>query len=181
MKLRFDAERSPMDEIPTELREPLYRIYLEHAKGAVQRSGRTWVDMDLLNNPALKHPFPFDTPANTVSKRAIPQGGGEKDKENYLLGELTWPEAKVRFREVDIALLPVGAIEQHGPHLPLDCDSFDAEYLAVKVAREVTENSRGGAKGRSSMTRTSSLMKTGSLRSSSSSSSSPSTRGSGMV
>lgn len=134
MKLRFDAERSPMDEIPTELREPLYRIYLEHAKGAVQRSGRTWVDMDLLNNPALKHPFPFDTPANTVSKRAIPQGGGEKDKENYLLGELTWPEAKVRFREVDIALLPVGAIEQHGPHLPLDCDSFDAEFLAGKVA-----------------------------------------------
>jgi creatinine amidohydrolase/Fe(II)-dependent formamide hydrolase-like protein len=35
---------------------------------------------------------------------------------------------------VDIALLPVGAIEQHGPHLPLDTDAFDADYLARKVA-----------------------------------------------
>ena len=35
---------------------------------------------------------------------------------------------------VDIALLPVGAIEQHGPHLPLDTDAFDADYLARRVA-----------------------------------------------
>ncbi len=50
------------------------------------------------------------------------------------LGELTWPEAKERFELVDIALLPVGAIEQHGPHLPLDTDAFDAAYLAKEVA-----------------------------------------------
>ncbi|HTE06453.1 MAG TPA: creatininase family protein, partial [Planctomycetota bacterium] len=43
------------------------------------------------------------------------------------------PEAARRFREVDIALLPVGSIEQHGPHLPLDVDAFDAEYLAQAV------------------------------------------------
>ncbi|MBU1186271.1 MAG: creatininase family protein, partial [Acidobacteria bacterium] len=55
-------------------------------------------------------------------------------KDNYLLGELTWPEAKVRFKEVDVALLPVGSIEQHGPHLPLDTDAFDADYLARRVA-----------------------------------------------
>ena len=30
--------------------------------------------------------------------------------------------------------MPVGAIEQHGPHLPLDSDAYDAEYLAKKVA-----------------------------------------------
>ena len=38
------------------------------------------------------------------------------------LRELTWPDAKRRLQEVDIALLPIGAIEQHGPHLPLDTD-----------------------------------------------------------
>ena len=55
-----------------------------------------------------------------------------------ILGELTWPQAKVRFSEVDIALLPVGAIEQHGPHLPLDTDAFDADYLARKVGEGCT-------------------------------------------
>ena len=35
---------------------------------------------------------------------------------------------------MDVALLPVGAIEQHGPHLPLDCDAFDADYMAQRVA-----------------------------------------------
>jgi creatinine amidohydrolase/Fe(II)-dependent formamide hydrolase-like protein len=50
------------------------------------------------------------------------------------LGELTWPEAKERFLSVDVALLPVGAVEQHGPHLPLDTDAFDAAYLAREVA-----------------------------------------------
>ena len=36
---------------------------------------------------------------------------------------------------MDIALLPVGSIEQHGPHLPLDTDAFDADYLARRVAQ----------------------------------------------
>ncbi len=57
----------------------------------------------------------------------------------FLLGELTWPEAKEKFSEVDIAILPVGAIEQHGPHLPLDTDAFDADYLARKVAENCKE------------------------------------------
>ncbi|HQU73179.1 MAG TPA: creatininase family protein [Calditrichia bacterium] len=54
----------------------------------------------------------------------------------HILGELTWPEAGQRFKEVDVALLPVGAIEQHGPHLPLDTDAFDAAYLCEMVARQ---------------------------------------------
>lgn len=54
--------------------------------------------------------------------------------ETIHLGELTWPEAKERFAQVDMALLPVGSIEQHGPHLPLDTDAFDARYLAEAVA-----------------------------------------------
>jgi creatinine amidohydrolase/Fe(II)-dependent formamide hydrolase-like protein len=55
------------------------------------------------------------------------------------LQELTWPEAEKRLEEVDVALLPVGSIEQHGPHLPLDSDAFDAEYLAHKVAEKCSD------------------------------------------
>jgi creatinine amidohydrolase/Fe(II)-dependent formamide hydrolase-like protein len=35
---------------------------------------------------------------------------------------------------VDVALLPVGALEQHGPHLPLDVDTYDADRLCREVA-----------------------------------------------
>ncbi|MCB0304678.1 MAG: creatininase family protein, partial [Calditrichaeota bacterium] len=57
----------------------------------------------------------------------------------YLLGEMTWPEAKEVFATIDVALLPVGAIEQHGPHLPLDTDSFDADFLARSVAAQCSD------------------------------------------
>jgi creatinine amidohydrolase/Fe(II)-dependent formamide hydrolase-like protein/7-cyano-7-deazaguanine synthase in queuosine biosynthesis len=134
LKLRFDPERSPVEGIPVDLREPLYRIYLEHAEGMVVRKGRTWLDFDLFSSPALRRPYPFETPFVAPDPFRKIDKDMQKDKRVYLLGELTWPEAKSRFKEVDVALLPVGSIEQHGPHLPLDCDSFDAEYLAVKVA-----------------------------------------------
>lgn len=60
-------------------------------------------------------------------------------KSSYLLAELTWPEAQKRFKEVDIALLPVGSVEQHGPHLPLDTDAFEADYLAKEVAKACSD------------------------------------------
>jgi creatinine amidohydrolase/Fe(II)-dependent formamide hydrolase-like protein len=56
-----------------------------------------------------------------------------------VLGEMTWPEAKERLKQVDVALLPVGALEQHGPHAPLDTDSFDAAYLASHVAEACSD------------------------------------------
>jgi len=56
------------------------------------------------------------------------------EKKSYMMGELTWLEARDRLKEVDVALLPVGSLEQHGSHLPLDTDAFDAERLAHEVA-----------------------------------------------
>ncbi|MBU0516242.1 MAG: creatininase family protein [Proteobacteria bacterium] len=37
--------------------------------------------------------------------------------------------------ETDLVILPVGAVEQHGPHLPLGTDFFHAQELARAVAR----------------------------------------------
>jgi len=60
------------------------------------------------------------------------------DPDAFRIGELTWPEAEERLKQVDVAMLPVGSIEQHGPHLPLDTDAFDALRLAEDVARACT-------------------------------------------
>lgn len=53
---------------------------------------------------------------------------------DYLWETSTWQQIEERLKIVDTAILPCGAIEQHGPHLPLDLDYFDAMHLARKVA-----------------------------------------------
>ncbi|RPH74286.1 MAG: creatininase family protein [Candidatus Rokuibacteriota bacterium] len=51
------------------------------------------------------------------------------------LGDLTWPEARRCARDRrSVVLLPLGAVEQHGPHLPLAVDWLGAEELARRVA-----------------------------------------------
>jgi creatinine amidohydrolase/Fe(II)-dependent formamide hydrolase-like protein len=137
LQLRFDNRRSPVDGIPVDLREPLYRLYLEHTDGAVQRVKRDWAPFNVLNDPSMTLPYAFE-PAHRAGRRV---SGKEYPamKHNYLWGELTWPEVENRLKKVDVALLPVGSIEQHGPHLPLDTDAFDAEYLARQIAEACSD------------------------------------------
>ncbi len=136
MKLRFDAERSPMEGIPADLRPGLFRLLLDHADGAVRRSGRLWVPLGPLSDARLHHPYPYEV---TPKTNDTANGKSRSSARPHILGELTWPEAAQRLREVDIALLPVGATEQHGPHLPLDTDSFDAAHLADRVAEACSD------------------------------------------
>jgi len=58
----------------------------------------------------------------------------KKTTPEYLWASLKWPEIEERLKIVDTAILPCGAIEQHGPHLPLDVDYFDSYYMAQRVA-----------------------------------------------
>ncbi len=53
---------------------------------------------------------------------------------SYSLAELSQPEAERLFRETRLAILPVGSVEQHGPHLPLGTDAFAALAVAQRVA-----------------------------------------------
>ena len=127
MKLRFDPHRSRIEEIPIDLRKPLFEILLKYTEGALQKRGRIWEEFDVLSSPTLSKPYPFD---DTLKKLE----SDLKQDHRFILGELTWPEAQQRFQIIDVALLPVGATEQHGFHLPLDTDAFDANYLACRVA-----------------------------------------------
>ncbi len=47
------------------------------------------------------------------------------------LADLTWPEAQAALQPDTVVLLPIGAIEAHGPHLPLDTDVV----IAIEMAR----------------------------------------------
>lgn len=51
-----------------------------------------------------------------------------------LLEELTTREAAEGFDDVDLAVLPTGSTEQHGPALPMGTDSMAAEAVARDVA-----------------------------------------------
>ena len=60
-------------------------------------------------------------------------------KHSFLWEQKTWPEIEAYLETVDTVILPCGAIEQHGPHLPVDIDFFDAKYMAFKVAEACAE------------------------------------------
>jgi creatinine amidohydrolase len=48
--------------------------------------------------------------------------------------ELTWPESGRAAAALDAVIIPVGATEQHGPHLPLNVDSLICEAVALEVS-----------------------------------------------
>ncbi|HVX99418.1 MAG TPA: creatininase family protein [Pseudorhodoplanes sp.] len=57
-----------------------------------------------------------------------------------LIGGLTFAEISEHVSARSILVLPLGAFEQHGPHLPLDTDMIIAEAVATRlVARHAAE------------------------------------------
>ncbi|MFD1564560.1 creatininase family protein [Haloarchaeobius amylolyticus] len=58
--------------------------------------------------------------------------------DSVLLAELTWTEVEAAFEhEPATVLVPLGATEQHGPHLPLGTDTTIATALARRVAQRL--------------------------------------------
>ena len=47
---------------------------------------------------------------------------------------MSWTAYRDRLKDNPIIFLPVGALEQHGPHLPMGCDAILSEAMAVRVA-----------------------------------------------
>lgn len=55
-------------------------------------------------------------------------------------GQLSSEEFKVLDREATIAVLPVAAIEQHGPHLPVSTDATIAEGMIGEVIKRAPDD-----------------------------------------
>lgn len=53
---------------------------------------------------------------------------------HLLLEEMTRTEARAAAGDGALLVWPLGAIEQHGPHLPVGTDTFTVEHLAQKSA-----------------------------------------------
>lgn len=60
------------------------------------------------------------------------------DESSYAvrMEELTWPEYEERLAS-SVVFLPIGSIEQHGPHMPLNVDVVIPEELSIQVAEQV--------------------------------------------
>lgn len=57
--------------------------------------------------------------------------------QNVRISDLTWPEYAARTADQSVVVLPVGALEQHGLHLPLSTDALIAERLAEQLAARI--------------------------------------------
>lgn len=51
------------------------------------------------------------------------------------LSRMSWKEAREAIRQAQVALLPVGSTEQHGPHLPLGTDWMTAQEIARRASK----------------------------------------------
>lgn len=50
---------------------------------------------------------------------------------------MTWPEVRDALATVQIAIIPLGAHEQHGPHLTESCDAVLAEEMGMRLAERL--------------------------------------------
>jgi creatinine amidohydrolase len=60
--------------------------------------------------------------------------------ENIVISEMTWTEVQEAMKDRPVALIPVGAIEAHGPHLPLSTDTVIATEMARRGAAKLKEH-----------------------------------------
>jgi creatinine amidohydrolase len=57
--------------------------------------------------------------------------------DSVFMAELSWPEWRRRIADRAIVFIPIGATEQHGPHLPLNVDVILPTAMCEAVARAV--------------------------------------------
>jgi creatinine amidohydrolase len=61
----------------------------------------------------------------------------ERSTGSIALADLTWQEAAEQLAQRPVGLLPIGAIEAHGPHLPLETDLIIAGAMARRAAERL--------------------------------------------
>jgi creatinine amidohydrolase len=83
--------------------------------------------LDLMGSAAAGH-------AQPATQRNRPASPSRVHK----LEELNWPQIDAFDRQRTLFILPVGMIEQHGPHLPVGADTIGVTYEANEAAARVS-------------------------------------------
>ena len=65
--------------------------------------------------------------------------GDAQFEEKVFYARLTSPELKEAVKRQCVVLIPVGTVEAHGPHLPLDTDNYIAFQLALAAGRRIPD------------------------------------------
>src|SRR5687767_1085985 len=82
---------------------------------------------------------PAPEPGAAAAARAIPKTRNGKERrslpsmamaDQIEITEMTWTEVDEAMKDRPVALLPVGATEAHGPHLPVCADTVIATEMA---------------------------------------------------
>jgi len=69
-----------------------------------------------------------------------PGDGVKTENENMpIWNQLSWPRIKECSERGNVVIIPIGVIEQHGHHLPVDTDAFLAQEIAYEAARRDAE------------------------------------------
>ena len=55
----------------------------------------------------------------------------------YVLADMTWPEVQEALETVEVAIIPTGSNEQHGPHMALKMDIVTATAMALKIEQRM--------------------------------------------
>jgi creatinine amidohydrolase len=66
----------------------------------------------------------------TISLPALAQG----EKKPLVLQEMTWTDVRDYVDRCDMVIIPIGSTEQHGPHLPLGTDYYEALGMSKLIS-----------------------------------------------
>ena len=58
----------------------------------------------------------------------------QKEGKPLVLQEMTWTDVKAYLKTSDMVIIPIGSTEQHGPHLPLGTDYYEAMGMSKKIS-----------------------------------------------
>src|ERR1700746_107206 len=61
------------------------------------------------------------------------------ERKSYLYQPHTWPERRELIKSQPVVILPIGSVEDHGPHLPIDTDNF----LIWSICEAAAQAARG--------------------------------------